>query len=36
MSQAPIDPARITDYHAHIYYDAVSRPRAALLRQWVQ
>src|SRR3954447_11074965 len=36
MSQAPIDTARISDYHAHIYYDAVSRPRAALLRQWVQ
>jgi DOPA 4,5-dioxygenase len=31
-----IDPGRITDYHAHIYYDAVSRPRAAQLRQWVQ
>ena len=31
-----IDPARITEYHAHIYYDAVSRPRAAQLRQWVE
>ena len=31
-----IDPGRITDYHAHIYYDAISRPRAAQLREWVQ
>ena len=35
MPEAPTDPARIDDYHAHIYYDAVSRPRAAQLRQWV-
>jgi DOPA 4,5-dioxygenase len=35
MSQAPADTARIGDYHAHIYYDAVSRERAALLREWV-
>jgi len=31
-----IDPAKIYDYHAHIYYDAVSRPRAALLRSWIE
>lgn len=31
-----IDPARITEYHAHIYYDAVSRERAAQLRAWIQ
>lgn len=30
------EPAEITDYHAHIYYDAVSRPRAAQLREWVE
>jgi len=33
---APIDPAGITDYHAHVYYDPESRDRAALLRQWVE
>jgi aromatic ring-cleaving dioxygenase len=26
------DPARVTHYHAHIYYDAASRERAARLR----
>ena len=31
-----IDTARITEYHAHIYYDALSRDRAAQLRQWVE
>lgn len=31
-----IDPAKITDYHAHIYYDAISRDRAALLREAIQ
>lgn len=31
-----IDPARITDYHAHIYYDAVSRDRAAELRAMIE
>ena len=31
-----IDPARITDYHAHIYYDAVSRDRAAQLRAMIE
>jgi aromatic ring-cleaving dioxygenase len=31
-----IDPDRIKGYHAHIYYDAVSRPRAAELRQAVE
>jgi DOPA 4,5-dioxygenase len=32
----PIETGRITEYHAHIYYDAVSRSRAAGLRAWVQ
>jgi len=31
-----IDPARIKAWHAHIYYDAVSRPRAADLRAAVE
>jgi DOPA 4,5-dioxygenase len=32
----PTEIGRIDDYHAHIYYDAISRPRAAQLRQWVE
>lgn len=28
-----LDPARITGYHAHVYYDAQSRETAARLRQ---
>jgi aromatic ring-cleaving dioxygenase len=32
----PVDPSRITDYHVHVYYDAESRDRAALLREWVE
>jgi aromatic ring-cleaving dioxygenase len=32
----PVDPAIITDYHAHIYYDpATTRDRAARLRERV-
>ena len=31
-----IDPARIKAWHAHIYYDAVSRHRAAALREAVE
>ena len=31
-----IDPSRINGYHAHIYYDALSRPRAAELRAAVE
>lgn len=31
-----IDPTKITEYHAHIYYDAISRERAAQLREWVE
>lgn len=31
-----IDTARITDYHAHIYYDAVTRPVAATLRTAIE
>jgi DOPA 4,5-dioxygenase len=30
------DPAKITGYHAHIYYDAVSRERAAKLRAMIE
>jgi len=33
---APKDVAAIKDYHAHVYYDAESRARAALLRGWVE
>jgi DOPA 4,5-dioxygenase len=36
MTDAPKDIATIQDYHAHVYYDAASRDRAALLRQWVE
>jgi aromatic ring-cleaving dioxygenase len=36
MAPSPIDPARIIDYHMHIYYDQVSKDRAALLREWVE
>lgn len=32
----PVEAARITDYHMHVYYDAGSRDRAALLRDWVK
>jgi aromatic ring-cleaving dioxygenase len=31
-----IDSTRIKAYHAHIYYDAISRPRAAALREAVE
>lgn len=30
------DIGAITEYHAHIYYDATSRGRAAALRAWVE
>ncbi len=33
---APKDPASIADWHAHVYYDADTKPRAALLREWVE
>ena len=36
MAPSFIDPARITDYHIHVYYDPESRDRAAILRQWVE
>lgn len=29
----PLDPAGITGYHAHIYYDAATRERAASVRE---
>lgn len=31
-----IDPAVITGYHAHIYYDEASRPRAARIRESIE
>ena len=31
-----IDISRIAGYHAHIYYDALSRPRAAALREAIE
>ena len=34
--QEPTDPARITDYHIHVYYDPADRTPAALLREWVE
>jgi aromatic ring-cleaving dioxygenase len=36
MPTPPIEPARITDYHIHVYYDPESRDRAAQLREWVE
>lgn len=33
MSEGFAEPERITGYHAHIYYDAVTRPLAERLRQ---
>ena len=31
-----LDPAIIVDYHAHVYFDAASRPAAAELRQQIE
>ena len=36
MSAQPAEPGAITEYHAHIYYDADSRDRAATLRAWIE
>lgn len=37
MAEAtPVDPARIIDYHMHVYYHPNNRDRAALLRQWIE
>ncbi|HEX2940863.1 MAG TPA: DOPA 4,5-dioxygenase family protein [Rhodopila sp.] len=39
MDASPADPARIVDYHMHVYYDPGdpdSRARAAQLRSWVE
>ena len=36
VETAPVDPARITDYHMHIYYDPAQRESAAQLREWVE
>jgi DOPA 4,5-dioxygenase len=32
----PTDPAKITEYHIHVYYDPATRDKAALLRDWVE
>ena len=32
----PVDPARIVDFHMHVYYDPESRDRAAQLRARVE
>lgn len=36
MSAQPAEPGAITEYHAHIYYDAASRERAGILRAWIE
>ena len=36
MPDTPQDPAAITEWHAHVYYDPASRDRAAALREWVE
>jgi aromatic ring-cleaving dioxygenase len=39
MTEVEKDPAAISEYHAHLYYDpadAESRARAARLREWVE
>ena len=33
MAREPIDPATISSYHAHVYYDSASRAEAAALRE---
>lgn len=33
--ETPVDIAAIVSWHAHVYYDAASRERAALLRDWL-
>lgn len=36
MTQMPANPAIITDYHAHIYYDPADKARAEKLRGQVE
>jgi aromatic ring-cleaving dioxygenase len=36
MPPSPVDPARITEYHIHVYYDPENREAATLLRSWVE
>ncbi len=36
MTETAREPALITEYHAHIYYDEASKPAAASLRAWVE
>jgi DOPA 4,5-dioxygenase len=35
MQTGPIDPARIVDYHIHVYYDKETKKQAGVLREWV-
>ena len=36
MTQHALEPAKITGYHAHIYFDPADRARAAILREQVE
>lgn len=36
MKPPTVDPARITGYHAHVYYDAATRAAAARLRAAIE
>jgi DOPA 4,5-dioxygenase len=36
MTTQPVDPARIIDFHMHVYYGPETREKAALLREWVE
>jgi DOPA 4,5-dioxygenase len=36
MAAEPVDTARISEYHVHVYYDVDSRDEAAVLREWVE
>ena len=36
MTEAVREPALITEYHAHVYYEPATKPLAATLREWVE
>ena len=36
LTQAPVDAAKITGYHAHVYYDEETRAAAAWLREQIE
>ena len=36
LTQAPVDAAKITGYHAHVYYDEETRAGAAWLREQIE